>query len=66
MGPEMGANLPDQGKMLNSLAGIFGCLRVVRPLNSKVMAEIEDFPLAMAEGEVIEPMMQVPSRYLCR
>ncbi len=25
------------------------------------MAEIEDFPLAMAEGDVIEPMMQVPS-----
>jgi ATP-dependent Lon protease len=25
------------------------------------MSEIEDFPLAMAEGDVIEPMMQVPS-----
>ena len=25
------------------------------------MPEIEDFPLAMAEGDVIEPMMQVPS-----
>ena len=25
------------------------------------MAEIEDFPLALAEGEIIEPMMQVPS-----
>jgi ATP-dependent Lon protease len=25
------------------------------------MAEIEDFPLAMAEGDAIEPMMQVPS-----
>lgn len=25
------------------------------------MPEIEDFPLALAEGEIIEPMMQVPS-----
>src|SRR5919112_848185 len=25
------------------------------------MVDIEEFPVAMAEGEVIEPMMQVPS-----
>ena len=37
------------------------CLCLVYRLNSKYMPEIEDFPLAMAEGDIIEPMMQVPS-----
>src|SRR5687767_9908802 len=37
------------------------CLRTNYCLHSNFMVEIEEFPLSLAEGDAIEPMVQVPS-----